>query len=113
MIELMSVEQPRIIDVISIETESGHAVLTISDHLDWTDCDFHMRVLQDKLNYYLAFIESGEILDSYPSAGGRHIVIEVIFKYPPLPPAQRLLQRVRQIIEGGGFSFRYSHLSIA
>lgn len=109
----MSVEQPRVIDVVSIETKSGHVLLTVSDHLEWGDVNAHMRILQDKLNYYLAFVQSGEILQSYPRAAGRPVMIEVIFKHPPLPEATKLLQRTKQIIESAGFGFRWEHFSIA
>jgi hypothetical protein len=109
----MSVEQARVIDVISLEKATGNVLLTISDHLDWTQHEDHLRLLEEKLNYYLAFVESGEVLQSYPTAGGRTIVVEVIFKYAPDSAALRFLERVRQTIEQSGLHFRFSHLSIA
>jgi hypothetical protein len=60
----MSVEQKDVIDAIGVNKESGEVVLTISDHLDWEDTSAHLLVLQDKINTYIAFIESGEILQS-------------------------------------------------
>jgi hypothetical protein len=108
----MSVEQPKVIDVISTDSKSGYVLLTVSDHLDWNDLDSHMMKLQEKLNYYLAFVESGEILESYPSAKGRSILIEVIFKHPPISEATEFLQKTKTVIEGAGFGFRWEHLSI-
>ena len=58
---------------------TGDVILTISDHLDWSDSSSHQLLLQVKMNRYLAFIESGEIEQSYPSAKGRAVVIEVVF----------------------------------
>lgn len=52
----MSVEQFDVVDV----KESGHVVLTISDHLDWSNSEEHQTILQAKLNKYLAFVESGQ-----------------------------------------------------
>ena len=57
--------------IISTDTQTGHVVLTISDHLDWSASTWHQRILQAKLNKYLAFVESGELLERYETAAGR------------------------------------------
>lgn len=44
----MSVEQLDVVDVISTDKESGHVVLTISDHLDWSNSEEHQTILQCK-----------------------------------------------------------------
>lgn len=62
----MSIDQSDVIDFIST-TPEGKGVLTITDHLSW-DMDFHLELLQDKINRYLQFIESGQIYEEYPQA---------------------------------------------
>lgn len=47
----------------------------ISDHLDWDDELEHIHALQEKINAYLRFVESGEILGKYPQAAGKTPVI--------------------------------------
>ena len=79
----MSVEESGVIDIISIDGQTGHAILTISDHLDWSDSIHHQTILQAKLNAYLAFVESGQILVNYPDAAGRSIVFKVVLKFKP------------------------------
>lgn len=81
----MSVEQPGVIDAIGIEDETGIVVLTITDHLNWKDAEEHLFILQDKINAYLGFVESGEIIDKYPDAEGKPVRIDVFFKYKKLP----------------------------
>lgn len=71
----MGVEQTTVIDFIGIDPASGAVCLTIADALDW-DPD-HLRLLQDKLNAYLAFVESGELLWAYPLAAGRPVVFDL------------------------------------
>jgi hypothetical protein len=75
----MSIKQSDIIDIIGTERMTGEVVLTIGDHLDWSDSVAHQLLLQTKLNRYLAFVESGEILRSYPNAEGRRITFNVVF----------------------------------
>jgi hypothetical protein len=69
----MSIEQTDTVDFLSIKKDSGEAWLTISDHLDWDqEEDRHLFLLQDKLNAYLRFIESGEMVERFPKPrGGR------------------------------------------
>jgi hypothetical protein len=65
----VSVEQTDVVDIVGIDRETGRVVLTVSDHLDWSDSVGHQIILlQKKLNRYLTFVESGEILEQYPNA---------------------------------------------
>lgn len=102
----MSVEQPDTIDIVSTDRTTGHVVLAISDHLDWSESTAHQRLLQNKLNRYLAFVESGEILQSYPDAKDRPVEFKVVFQFPPDEAGQAFLARVRPITESAGFSLR-------
>ena len=102
----MSIEQTDVIDIISTDKMSGEVILTISDHLDWSDGIAHQLLLQAKLNRYLAFVESGEILESYPNAKGRPIVFSVVFRFVPDEGGRAFLDRMRPIIESAGFSLR-------
>lgn len=103
----MSVEQFDVVDVISTDPKTGQVVLTISDHLDWTDSVRHQAVLQAKFNKYLAFIESGEILTRYPEAKGRPIAINVVFKHKPDQEGWQFLGRAQRVIESAGFTLRH------
>ena len=103
----MSVEQEKVIDVISTDKNTGHIVLTISDHLDWQDSVSHQLTLQRKFNSYLAFVESGEILEQYPSARDRLITFRVFFKYRPDIDAESFLARAEHVIEQAGFSLAW------
>jgi len=79
----VSVEQTDVVDILGIDRKTGHVVLTISDHLDWSDSVGHQTILQKKLNTYLAFVESGEILTRYPEAKSRPVAFRVVFQIPP------------------------------
>ena len=102
----MSIEQTDVVDIVSTDRTTGQVVLTISDHLDWSDSTAHQRLLQNKLNRYLGFVESGEILQSYPDAKDRLIAFKVVFQFPPDEAGRAFLAKVRPIIESAGFSLR-------
>src|SRR5437868_13420758 len=57
----MSIEQTEIVDFVNSDRETGDLWLTISDHLEWDrNSGEHLVLLQNQLNAYFRFIESGE-----------------------------------------------------
>lgn len=103
----MSVEQLDVVDIVSIDRRTGQVVLTISDHLDWSDTVAHQTLLQAKLNKYLAFVESGEILTRYPDARSRPVIIKLVLKYKPDREGFGFIARAQKVIEAAGFAFRH------
>jgi urate oxidase len=79
----MSVLNREKIDFIGIDKVTKDTILTISDHLNWNEELEHIYILQEKINSYIAFIESDEIYETFPDARNRSIVIKIIFKYEP------------------------------
>ena len=104
----MSVEQVDVIDFIGVESSSGKLVLTISDHLDWDQEGEHLLTLQEKLNTYIAFMESGQILKAYPNAAGRSVTIDVAMRTPPPPSGMTssFFEKVRTLLEGMDLELR-------
>jgi hypothetical protein len=103
----VSIEDRGTVDAIGIEKSSGEAVLTISDHLDWAEEEPHLLLLQEKLNTYLAFFESGEILESYPASSGLEHRIEIVFRVPPSEGARRFLEVVRPTLSDAGLGLSW------
>ncbi len=93
----MSVSEPDVIDVMGLDRETGHVVLTVSDHLDW-DADFlgeHLAALELKLGRYFQFVSSGQVKEAYPQADGRGVRVEVVFKFSPVESARIWLDAAR------------------
>ena len=103
----MAVDNPHVIDAVGIERASGVVALTISDHLEWDEDNQHLVLLQEKINRYLAIIESGELFEAYPQAVGKPLRIDVVCKYSPTGDAERFLAAAREVIEQTGCSFAW------
>jgi hypothetical protein len=103
----VTVQDPKLVDIISVDKQTGNVVLTVSDHLDWSDSIEHQRILQKKLNAYLAFVESGELLQSYPDAKGRQATFKIVFRVKPDVEGLKFLDRAQEIVEAAGFSLRH------
>jgi hypothetical protein len=107
----MSIEQEDTIDFVTIDKATGKVWLTISDHLPWLpDEDIHLALLQNKLNSYLRFIESGEIISSVPDAKGREIVIKLIAKFPLSEKANSFFEKARLAIKNAGLRLEFALL---
>lgn len=104
----MSVDQTNVVDAIGVDNVTGDVVLTVTDHLGWAESvNEHLFMLQEKFNTYLSFIESGEILETYPDAKDRTVIIDVLCKYPLNREAKDFYNQVMKIVEGAGIKLRH------
>jgi hypothetical protein len=106
----MSVLDEAVVDAIGVETSSNKVVLTVSDHLDWTDEKGDLLALEKKLNAYLAFVESGELNKAYPHSIGRQPVIDIVGKFPISKAGRNFLKRLRPIAAAAGIEVRNQFL---
>jgi hypothetical protein len=91
----MGIENSNAVDAIGIENATGMAVLSLLVGSDWTDERETLHAFQNKLNAYFAFIESAEIYEAYPSARGRPLRIDVLWRTAPPPRAITLIEKAR------------------
>lgn len=107
----MSIEQTDVVDLIGTDSKTGEVWLALMDHLEWGEDDQfdkeHMFLLQEKINAYLRFIESGEIFQSYPSARGREIVIKVRRKYPLSDEAKAFCEMIKSYLLNAGHRIEF------
>ena len=94
---VMPLEQTDKIDALGLESETGCAVLTIADSWHWDDEREHLSALQEKLNAYFEFIESGQVWESYPAATGRQLRINVVFRFRPPAVATEFLAKAAAV----------------
>ena len=103
----MSIDQIEVIDLATIDKVSGDLWLTITDHLSWDANEAeHLALLQNKLNTYLGFIESGELFAKIPEAKGRSIVINLVGKFPLSEQADIFVSKASDAIRGAGFQLQ-------
>jgi hypothetical protein len=94
----MSVAETDKIDAIGVDKEMQRVFLSIIDPLLWDDDNVHLFTLQEKINTYLYFIESGELLKAFPDSKGFAITIELILKHVPSDQAIEFFDKTIQIL---------------
>lgn len=103
----MSIDQPAVIDFLWKDEQNNRAVVTISDHLDWEEEGEHLLLLQDKLNHYLEFIESGQLAENKPELKGLPVLIHVAAQYPLSEQAARFYELVKGQVSQMGISLEF------
>ncbi|MCP1475742.1 hypothetical protein ABIA54_000165 [Pseudomonas sp. EB276 TE3739] len=107
----MSVTDAKTIDMWGIpKWDSNKIILGIADHLEWgekTQQGEHLLVLQEKINNYIAFIESGEIYTEIPGALGKSPVIRVQGKYELSEQGELFVDSVVETLKEVGIGFEF------
>lgn len=106
----MAIDNTKAIDLIGIDNKTGVVILTISDHLDWKEADTHLILLQDKINCYLRFIESGEIYETYPMAKDKKMIISIVKKHSLSKEGEEFINRVKKIVNEIGIGLESVYL---
>lgn len=101
----MSVVETDVIDAIGLEKEAQRVFLSIIDALVWDAENVHLYTLQEKINTYLHFIESGELDRALPDGKGFDIAIELILKHMPSDQAITFFDKTTQILLDKGIIF--------
>ena len=91
----MAVDNASQIDAIANDKENACLVLLITDHLNWDNEFEHLKILQDKINAYVAFIESKQYDEIYHNADFKMAMIESQCKYDVTENCQKFLQVVQ------------------
>ncbi len=105
----MSVSDTDLIDFVS--EKDGRVTLSVADHLTWDEEGAHLVQLQDKLNRYCDFINSGELADKFPKLADARPLIRVHFVHAPSSAAERFLALAADSIREEGIDFAYGLVS--
>jgi hypothetical protein len=107
----MTVEQPKVIDFVSTSKERTRVYLTISDHLDWSEDDeeHHLLSLQEKIQNYLHFVESGQLAKYRSEFKGLPVTIRVKAKYPLQGEGVKFYEAVHKIVADAGLTLEFEH----
>ncbi|MFK0300110.1 DUF6572 domain-containing protein [Brevundimonas sp. NPDC090276] len=90
----MTVENETQIDAMGIEPATGNVVLMISDHLDWSETPTHLEAIEAKVNAYLAFVQSPQLVEANPDARNRKVKIAIYQAHPEPEEVKPILNKL-------------------
>ena len=100
----MAIDNTNIIDGIGIDESRSAVCLLLADHLKWEQDDNslseydHLMLLQDKINAYIAYLESKQYTQQYPNVVFEMAVIEIHFNYDISDNCEKFLNAVQDQI---------------
>jgi len=102
----MTIQEKNKVDLVGEDPNGSSVRLVILDDLNWSEFCVHKQALQDKVNAYLEFVESGQIAEAAPSAGcGAKIEFQLVMRYRPTTQGQDFVDRVGQFLRQHGYLF--------
>ncbi|MED1267418.1 hypothetical protein P4U03_12425 [Bacillus mycoides] len=99
------------VDLISLDNNNKDIVyLTIFDALNWKEEHEHALLLQDKINNYLAFIESGEVYETTPETVGKNkFVIQVYALHELNAYGKEFYALLRDQLHAAGYGLQFNY----
>ncbi|EDZ46732.1 conserved hypothetical protein [Rhodobacterales bacterium Y4I] len=106
----MSILDQNSIDIIQVDQAGQTTRLIIIDHLEWIGRkpdDEHLWQLQEKVNDYLKYIESGQLDADYPDQMGNRVVIQVYGKFDRPPAAVAFYHQMKEILVKASYQLEF------
>lgn len=105
----MTVEEPTRIDINAFDPKAGRVYLVIADHLGWDkgEEEHHLLCLNDKLQNYLHFLQSGQLEEYKPQWKGFPITIRVAALHPPKGEGIKFYKIAKELVRDAGFTFEF------
>ena len=89
------IEKTDTIDSLAYEQDTSSLILLLTDGMDWSDMNRHLLLLQDKLNTYICYIDSGQYKEKYPNVKSVELRVSFLFEEPEI--CHKLLERAKQV----------------
>lgn len=101
----MSISETNKIDALAVSQDGEALMLLIADHLPWDDEHTHLVVLQDKLNAYMSYIQSGDWKQQVQQ-NVKYAIIEIHFKHDITENCEKFLQSVQNLFGPHGVKIK-------
>ena len=103
--EERGVQNPKVIDLIAFDGDSGEVVLSMIEKRAWGAAPDQIKQIEDKFNSYLAFVQAGHLTREYPQYEGVPVVIRLDCAEPPGGQEEAFLAAVTNFAAGENIRF--------
>lgn len=99
----MSLRDVDAIDYIGVNILFRRVYVGLFDELDWSDEREHQNLLTKKIDRYIRYIRSGQLLLNYPKVRSYEIVVEYVSMHPMPPSAVEFWRSRERVLEVAGY----------
>ncbi len=103
--EKRGVQNPRIIDLITPDSESGEIVLMILERRPWGEDPNQLYQLEDKLNAYLGYVLDNFLTRDYPQYAEMPVRVQLECAYQPGAGEEEFLAAATRFCVSQGIRF--------
>lgn len=96
------VENPAIIDLISLDSATGAVVLTMIERRPWGVAAQQLRQIEEKINRYMGYALDGFLVQHYPQYAGKPVTIRLQCAEAPHDEATRFVDAAAHAIRQHG-----------
>lgn len=99
------VENPAILDLITVDPASGDVVLAMIERRRWGAHADQLRQVEEKINRYLGYVLDGFLAEQYPQYVGKRVRIRLDCAEAPHGTFVRFVEAATAAIEAQGIAF--------
>lgn len=99
------VHNPRVVDLITSDSESGEVVLVMIEGRPWGADPDQLRQIQEKFNAYLGYVQGRYLARDYPQYVGLRVRIQLDCAGAPREADHPFLNAMRNFSESEGIRF--------
>jgi hypothetical protein len=103
--ERRGVDNPRIVDLITVDPTRDEVVLAILEPRPWSGGDEQLRQLEDKLNAYYGYVLDGFLARDYPDYDGMPVAIRLDCAADPGPEQRPFMAAAAHFSAAHGLRF--------
>jgi hypothetical protein len=85
-------QHPSIIDLVTYDPKTEEIAVIMHEYRPWSVDPAHMDELTQKINNYVHFVESGELVAKFPQAAGKSVRLQLDCSQPPLEEIADLIK---------------------
>lgn len=94
-IEQRGVANPRVVDLITSNPETGEVVLLMLEERPWGSHPEQIPQIEAKFNSYLSYVKGGFMAREYPQYADKKVAFQIDCATPPQAEQQAFLTAVR------------------
>lgn len=100
------VKNPKVIDLIKVESESDSVVLVMIEDRPWEHNQERLDELSAKFNSYLDYVVDGWLVKQYPQYEGKQVIFELSSEAEITGFYTQMCEQMKVFADKSGFSFR-------
>jgi hypothetical protein len=99
------VQNPTVIDLITLDKESDTVVLVMLERRPWGAVAQQFTQIEEKVNRYMGYVLEGFLAEQYPQYQGKSVQIRLDCAGEPTGEALRFVQAMTDAVESHGIHF--------